>query len=175
MSSRSTAGSYVVLEQSDAVVLCDFVPLIRSAMSRNNIPQRKLALLTGISKSRLGLLLHSDSNKRSPMMVNELQIILHAIGVDLVEAYIRIKTFEAVERALVERHDTMISMLCDAFIDLPQRAIVTISALEGVDGSETRRDWAAPVQRAIVRRLVEEVAAKVARRKRLVESDDFRL
>src|SRR3546814_8598815 len=66
-------------------------------MDRKDIPQRKLAALTGISKTRLGLLLHSDPTKRSPMTVDELQIILHALGTDIVAAYVRIKASRSEE------------------------------------------------------------------------------
>jgi transcriptional regulator with XRE-family HTH domain len=159
----------------DEAVLRDFVPLIRWAMSRKGIPQRKLASLTGISKSRLGLVVHSDPDKRSPMTVDELQIILHALGTDLVEAYIRTKVRATVEQQLLERHDSLISMLCDAFVDMPEILIVLLEELDGLDGSEVRRDWAKPMRRAIVAKLVDEVRAKLARRARLVESDDFRI
>lgn len=45
----------------------DYVPLILRAMACKKATQRKLAHLTGISKSRLGVLLHSKPEKRVTM------------------------------------------------------------------------------------------------------------
>lgn len=156
-------------------VLRDFVPLIRWMMVRKDFTHRKLASLTGISKTRLGLLLHFDPRKRSPMTFDEVQLILNALGTDMVEAYICTKTWETIDTDLLERHDAVIPMVCDAFVDLPQVLIVVLEELEGIEGTEIRRDWAPAVQRAILARLVEEVKATLNRRARLVESDDFRI
>ncbi|AMK20548.1 MULTISPECIES: helix-turn-helix domain-containing protein [Sphingomonadales] len=164
-----------MLEPDDETILRDFVPLIRCMMDRKDIPQRKLAALTGISKTRLGLLLHSDPTKRSPMTVDELQIILHALGTDIVAAYVRIKASGTIPQPLIERHDVLFTMICDAFVDMPEGLIVLLEELEGIDGSEVRPEWAVPVRRAVVRKLLDEVSAKLARRARLAESDDFRI
>src|SRR3546814_7069355 len=107
-------------------------------MDRKDIPQRKLAALTGISKTRLGLLLHSDPTKRSPMTVDELQIILHALGTDIVAAYVRIKASGTIPQPPIERHDVLFPMICDAFVDMPEGLIVLLEELEGIDGSEVR-------------------------------------
>ena len=144
-------------------------------MVLKDVGQRRLAELTGIGKSRLGLLLHSDADKRSPLTVDELQIILHALGTDMIAAYMRTKAGEKIEQPLIERHDALISMLSDAFVDLPEMLIVLLEEFDGIDGSEVRRDWAPAIRRALARRLVEEVNAKLERRARLAQSDDFRI
>src|SRR3546814_412310 len=105
-------------------------------MDRKDIPQRKLAALTGISKTRLGLLLHSDPTKRSPMTVDELQIILHALGTDIVAAYVRIKASGTIPQPLIERHDVLFTMICDAFVDMPDGLIVQIGR-----ASDRERVW----------------------------------
>ena len=61
----------------------DYIPLILQTMAARDTAQRKLALLTGINKSRLGLLLHSDPNKRSIMTQPELEKILRALGTNI--------------------------------------------------------------------------------------------
>src|SRR3546814_10828381 len=76
-------------------------------MDRKDIPQRKLAALTGISKTRLGLLLHSDPTKRSPMPVDVLQLILHALGPDIVAPYVRIQASGTLPQPLIELHDEL--------------------------------------------------------------------
>jgi hypothetical protein len=62
----------------------DYVPLILRAMACKKATQRKLAHLTGISKSRLGVLLHSKPEKRVTMTLPEFETILHALGMNLV-------------------------------------------------------------------------------------------
>jgi len=88
---------------------------------------------------------------------------------------VRIKAAEKIEQPLIERHDTLISMLCDAFVDLPETLIILLEEFDGLDGSEVRRDWAPAIRRALARRMIEEVSAKLERRARLAESDDFRI
>src|SRR3546814_16038639 len=105
-------------------------------MDRKDIPQRKLAALTGISKTRLGLLLHSDPTKRSPMTVDELQIILHALGTDIVAAYVRIKASGTIPQPLIERHDVLFTMICDAFVDMPEGLTYRKSVVSGKRVSE---------------------------------------
>lgn len=61
----------------------DYVPLILRAMACKKATQRKLAHLTGISKSRLGVLLHSKPEKRVTMTLPEFETILHALGMNL--------------------------------------------------------------------------------------------
>jgi transcriptional regulator with XRE-family HTH domain len=144
-------------------------------MTRKDMGQRKLAELARIGKTRLGMVLHGEAGKRSPMTVDELQIILHVLGTDLVAAYVRTRAGEEIDGDLIDRHDSLISMLCDAFAGLPEMLIVLLEEFDGIDGSEVRRDWAPAVRRAIARRLTEEVSAILVRRARLIEGDDFRL
>lgn len=75
----------------------DYVPLILRAMACKKATQRKLAHLTGISKSRLGVLLHSKPEKRVTMTLPEFETILHALGMNLVHAYVCLKTFKGLD------------------------------------------------------------------------------
>src|SRR3546814_8611038 len=89
--------------------------------------------MTGISKSRLGLLLHSDPDKRSVMTLPELEKILHALGTNILQAYICIETFKGLELPDRERYATVISMLCEMFAGLPRKII---EALDEINRSE---------------------------------------
>src|SRR3546814_6005921 len=73
-------------------------------MAVRDTAQRRLAHMTGISKSRLGLLLHSDPDKRSVMTLPELEKILHALGTNILQAYICIETFKGLELTDRERY-----------------------------------------------------------------------
>lgn len=153
----------------------DYVPLILRTMARNDTAHRKLAGKTGISKSRLGVLLHRDPTKRATMSVGELETILRALDIDLVQACVLLETFPHDRLAENWRYVTLIEMLCEFFTHLPRRLIEVLDTLDGLDGSEIRKEWASPLQRAVIKRVADEVMAVADRRARLAQSDDFRL
>jgi hypothetical protein len=159
----------------DATRRRDYVPLILRTMAETDTAQRKLAGKTGISKSRLGVLLHRDATKRAPMTVSEFETILHALGTNIVQAFIRLETFPHDELISDERHATLIVMLCEFFVSLPKKLIEVLDALDGLDGSEVRKEWAPPLQKAVIKRVADEVLAVTERRARLAQSDEFRL
>ncbi len=153
----------------------DYVPLILEMMVAQGVSQRALAGKSGITKSRLGLLLHRDAAKRSVMTLPELEKILDALGTNLLQAYTCLETFSDLETLDPQRHSTIISMLCDMFAGLPRKTIDALDEINGLDGSEVRRDWGVPLQRAVIRRVSEEVVKIRERRARLADSDDFAL
>ena len=151
----------------------DYIPLIRQMMAEKGTAQRWLAGKTGISKTRLGLLLHSDPKKRSPMTVAELETILHGLDMDIVQAFVRLKAFEGLEILQRERYATLILMLCEVFVGLPRKVIEILEELEGIDGSEVRKEWAGIVQKGVVKQLTEEVGRVLKRRSMIAERDEF--
>lgn len=164
-----------MLAASDDAIPRDFDPLILQTMAATDTPQRKLAAKTGISKSRLGVLLHSNPQKRSAMTLDEFQMILHALDTNIIQAFIRVETFREIEELRQSHHATLIAMLCDVFISLPKKLIEVLDTLDGLDGSEVRKEWGPPLQKAVVKRVAEEVIAVSERRARLAQSDDFRI
>jgi len=144
-------------------------------MAQQEMPQRKLACITGISKSRLGVLLHRDPAKRASMTVNELETILDALGTNLVQTCVRLETFPHTELVEDARHGPLITMLCDTFMSLPRNLIEVLDTFDGLDGSEVRREWASPLQKAVIKRIAQEVLAVTERRARFAQSDDFHL
>lgn len=153
----------------------DYIQLILRIMAQHGTPQRVLANRTGISKSRLGALLHSNPAKRATMTVGELETILHALDTNLVQAFVHIETFPHARPADDVRHAHLITMLCDMFIPLPRKLIEVLDTLDGLDGSEVRREWASPLQKAVIKRIAQEVLAVTERRARFANSDDFYL
>lgn len=147
----------------------DFVPLILEAMSEQNIGQRKLALKTGISKTRLGLLLHSDPNKRAAMFLGEFQQILGALDINVVQAMIAVETYRDPKLFLDERFQTSIAMLTELFKGLPSMLVAALDEIEGMDGTEVRKEWAGPLRQAVIEKLVKEVGAVMARRAHLAQ------
>lgn len=159
----------------DAAGRRDYVPLILRTMAETDTAQRKLAGKTGISKSRLGVLLHRDPAKRAQMTVSEFETILHALGTNIVQAFIHLETFPYAELISDARHATLIEMLCEFFVSLPKKLIEVLDALDGLDGSEVRKEWAPLLQKAVIKRVADEVLAVTERRARLAQSDEFRL
>ncbi|CUS45618.1 hypothetical protein MGWOODY_Smn923 [hydrothermal vent metagenome] len=109
------------------------------------------------------------------MTVNEFETILHALGTNIVQAFVRLETFPQDEPISDERHATLIVMLCEFFVSLPKKLIEVLDALDGLDGSEVRKEWASPLQKAVIKRVADEVMAVTERRARLAQSDDFYL
>lgn len=158
---------------SEATTGRSYVALILHIMAHRQIGQRTLAAKTGISKTRLGVLLHRDPAKRGSMGVNELESLLCALDTDVVEAMILTETFVQISVEYDHRYVTLIVMLSDFFKSLPRKLIETLDALEGIDGSEIRKEWALPLQRAVVKRVAAEVKAVTERRARLAQGEDF--
>lgn len=145
----------------------DFIPLILDAMAEKGIGQRKLALKSGISKSRLGLLLHSNPAKRTGMSLSEFQLILDALDINLVQAVITVETYNDQKLFLDERFQTSLAMLTELFHGLPAMLVAALDEIEGMDGTEVRKEWAGPLRKAVVEKLVKEVSAVMARRAHL--------
>jgi len=131
---------------------------------------RELALKTGISKSRLGLLLHSDPSKRPNLSLVEFQTILSALDISIILAIISVES--AIDQKVVhdERFGTLLAMLSELFSGLPSMLIQALDEIEGIDGTEIRREWAVPLKEAVVEKLVKEVTKIMARRAVLTET-----
>jgi len=151
----------------------DFVPLIRQTMAEQDTGQRKLAEQTGIGKSRLGLLLHSDPTKRAVMTLPEFEKILRALGTDFFKIIVYLETFRDLGIEDQRRYGSVVTMLCEMFSDLPRTVIKAVDEINGIDGTEIRPEWGPLLRRAVVRRIADEVNKIMERRERLAESDDF--
>src|SRR3546814_3582924 len=100
---------------------------------------------------------------------------LHALGTNILQAYICIETFKGLELPDRERYATVISVLCEMFAGLPRKIIEALDEINGIDGSEVKRDWGAPLQKAVVKRVAEEVVKIRERRARITDGDDFQI
>jgi hypothetical protein len=138
--------------------------MILQAMAEKDTGQRKLALKTGISKTRLALILHHDPAKRAAMTLVEFQTVLHALDINIIQAIIRVEAFRDQELLHDARYATLIAMLSEMFRGLPSMLVAALEEIEGMDGSEVRREWAGPLQAAVVQRLVKEVSSVLVRR-----------
>ncbi|MCW2351795.1 XRE family transcriptional regulator [Sphingobium sp. B12D2B] len=148
---------------------CDVIPLILEAMSEQGLGQRKLAVKTGISKTRIGLLLHSDPTKRAPIFFWEFLQILAALDINVAQAVIALETYRDPKLFHDERFQTSIAMLTELFKGLPAMLVDALDEIEGMDGTEIRKEWAGPLRQAVIEKLVKEVCAVMARRAHLTQ------
>lgn len=150
----------------------DYVDLILGVMRDKGVSLRALALRAGIGKSRVGNVLHNDPLKRSPMSLTELQALLRALDLDLLKAAICVETLRDKAVFTCPRYASLVPMLCAMFHDLPANLITALDDLQDMDGSEVRAEWAGPLQRAVIKRVIHEISAVANRRAAL---SDFSL
>ena len=67
----------------------------------------------------------------------------------------------------------MMQMISEVFASLPLSLVHALNDVEGMDGTEIRREWAGPLRDGVVDRVVREVIAIIERRARMEQS--FRL
>lgn len=100
----------------------------------------------------------------TPISLSEFQRIMTALGISIVQAMI---SFEAgIDHRLLsdERFATSLAMLTEVFKGLPSMLVAALDEIEGIDGTEVRKEWAVPLRKAVVEKLVKEVTAVMARR-----------
>lgn len=145
--------------------------MMLGAMAASKVGLRGLAMRTGISRSRLGLILHRDAAKRASMSLVEFQRILAGLDIGLIEAVVTVEIMTGGAAVEPSRHRTVIAMLCEMFRDLPANLIAALDEVPGLDGTEVRAGWAPVLQRAVIKRLVHEVCAVASRRDALGDFD----
>lgn len=164
---RADPGSGVGEESGVA-----YVALIMHEMAARHLGLRKLELKTRINRGRLGRILHRDPAKRHPMTLAEFQMLLRALEIDPIEAIVVIELIQDLELAHDERFAKLAVMLSTLLRGLPQRLAAALTDLDGMDGSEIRKEWGTYFQSAVVNRMVQEVGQILERRARLTANSD---
>jgi len=141
-----------------------YVDLILRIMRLHRVSLRTLAYRTGIGKSRLGLLLHSDPARRPPISLDELKALLGALDIDVFEAVICVEAFGNIDVLDSPRYRAVTALLRVVFRYLPVELIAALEELDHIDDSDVRPEWAAGLQRAVVKRLVNEITRIAAER-----------
>ncbi|BBE00193.1 hypothetical protein SAMIE_2000790 (plasmid) [Sphingobium amiense] len=162
-------------EENAAIPFRDYIPYILQAMSDQNVSVRKLALKTGIRRNRLSNLLRptADPSTRESMTLVEFQTILHVLQIGFIQAVLGVETLRDLDLLHDGRFSTMMQMISEVFASLPLSLVHALNDVEGMDGTEIRREWAGPLRDGVVDRVVREVIAIIERRARMEQS--FRL
>jgi len=150
-----------------------YASLIRRTMAEKQIGHRKLALVTGISKTRLGCLLHGNPAKRGAISLDEFKRILRGLDISIVRAFITVESDGDPTLFHDRRFATTVAMLTELFQGLPATLLAALDQIEGIDGTEVRKEWAGPLRQAVVEKLVKEVSAVMARRETLSQLSNF--
>ncbi len=142
----------------------DYIPLIVRAMEAQDMGIRQMSLRTNIKKSRLGVILHRNPAKRAAMTLPEFQSILRSLNIDLMHAIISVEMASDLKLMDDERFATLVAMLSTLFKGLPHRLLEALEDLEGMDGSEIRKEWGTHFQSAVIKKMVGEISRILQRR-----------
>ena len=82
---------------------------------------------------------------------------------------IAVETYSDPALFLDDRFQTSIAMLTELFKGLPAMLVAALDEIEGMDGTEVRKEWAGPLRKAVIEKLVKEVTAVMARRAQLTQ------
>ncbi|WP_132910737.1 hypothetical protein [Sphingomonas sp. BK235] len=131
---------------------------------------RNLAVSTGLKKSRLHEGLHRDIDKRIPLRVPEMKLVLDALGIDRNEAFYAREVLASVSDITFDEVIRVAAMLCEMNNGLPQEVITVIRAVDGLDLNDVRREHGTAARGLVVRLLGDRYTA-VARLRR--KTDGF--
>lgn len=144
------------------------VNFIKARMTRVGKGQRQIAALTGISKTRVGMIFHNDPEKRRPIHVTEVTVLLKALEIDELEAHF---TAELMERAAKNEvsHDSIayekvIDLVSEVVRDLPAKLTEALMHLEGIEPHTIRKEHGRGLQKAVIDLVIREYQACIERR-----------
>lgn len=149
------------------------IQIILEMMADQATTQRSLARKSGISKTRLGLLLHRNPERRRQMTVDEFESILRALGTNIVEALIRAEALKGLEPSDRERYENIVTLVCEIVLGLGRKLIEELERIGGIDGTEVRKEWAGIFQKGIIEDVSKAVARMLERRTQIAERDDL--
>jgi hypothetical protein len=98
------------------------------------------------------------------MTLSEFQIILRALDIEIIDAVLAVEVLTGHGILEDSRFSSMLQMISEMFTSLPCLLADALNEIDELDGSEIRRDWATPIRRGIVEKVVKEVTAKIQRR-----------
>lgn len=146
--------------------LSDYSAFLSDAIAASSISLRKLALKTGIDRRRLSDILRprGSASARSGITLSEFQIILRALDIEFIDAVLAVEVLTGHGILEDRRFASMVQMIGEMFTGLPCLLADALNEIDDLDGSEIRKDWATPIRRGIVEKVVKEVTAKIQRR-----------
>ncbi len=151
----------------------DYIRLIRDMMAANDTPHRSLAEKTGISKSRLGRILHKNPRKRLHMTVEELEGILSALGTNILKAFLRTEALQGLDPSDHARYGSVINLVGEIVENLGRELINTLEEMGGLDGTEPQPHWVGILRKGWIEDISKAVAFVMGRRTVISERDEL--
>lgn len=152
-----------------ADVQAGFLAVILDAMAHKRLSVRDLAGASGIGKSRLGAVLHSNEAKRPPLTVPELQMLLEALDIHVLHAWLKGEALRHMGSHSDSRLNRLFPLLSEFYLDLPRKLLAAMAEIDGADGTELRREWSGPLANAVARRIAHEIMRVIERRNALTD------
>ena len=149
------------------------VDFILARIEASGLSKRQAAVKAGISRSRMGEILHRSPEKRSPMRLDEIASVLDAIGATHLEATIAAELMESTAKANVQAVSAIASMLTELLQGLPEQLADIIEHIDGLEYDDVRREHGRRVRALVIRVFTDEYTGLAARRGfRLAALDD---
>ena len=151
------------------------VEFILARIEAGESSKRQVAVKAGISRSRMGEILHTCPEKRSPMRLDEIAAILDAIGTSQLEATIAAELMEKATNTNtnVQAVSAIASMLSELLQGLPEQLADIIEHIDGLEFDDVRKEHGRRVRALVVRVFTDEYTGMAQRRGfRLAALDD---
>ena len=134
-----------------------YVDLFRDLMISDKLSQRTISLKAGLSKTRVGQILHGTAEHRSDMYLHEFHRLLAAFDLDEMEALVLVNTYHHMSLARNERFRGLLALLAVIFRELPPNLLRRIEQITGFDGSEVHISWKDHIMGAVIDKVSEGV------------------
>ena len=151
-------------EWRNEVPAAGIVDFILARIEANGTSKRRVALQTGISRSRLGKVLHNSAEKRCPIKLDEIAQLLRALGISHMEAKLAAEQFEKSSQCKAEAVTNVASMLTAVFEGLPEQLADIIAHIDGLEFDDIRREHGKRVRALVVKVLTDEYTDMAQRR-----------
>lgn len=138
------------LGSPDLVPSCGRIDFILARMKDSDVSGRQIATLTGIRKSRISAILHSDAEKRSPVRMDEFEAILRVLNISHVEVTLAAELIDKTPHVGVGAIASVASMLSEVMNGLPIEVIEMLDGIGGIDHADVRKEHAVVVRKMIV-------------------------
>lgn len=144
------------------------VDFIRARMVLDGVTQRMVADLTGLSKSRVGTILHSDRSKRRPIRVTEVSIILKTLNINELEAHFASELLDR-DSNTEPTYDSqgymrVVDLVSEVVRGLPAKLTEALMHLDGLEFNSIRKEHGRGIQKAVINLVIKEYQDSIDRR-----------
>ncbi|EQB02082.1 hypothetical protein [Sphingobium baderi] len=113
------------------------IDFLVDTIDREKVTLRKLAEICGLHKSRLGCILHRESDKRTTPQLLEIHRILIALGISPIKVTVEVEASLCPEA----EYRSLYGLLARFYVGLPESIKQAIREIQGLDGSTISEEW----------------------------------